>query len=392
MASALLLDALGMEKDSEQLPLTLQPKRKISLSSCETCGCEEAKYKCPRCMKHSCSLPCVKKHKVDAACSGVRDKTAFVSLSTFSDINLLNDYRFLEDTGRVADGASRDPAPHRNTSNKFLNYMKNRARKHGICLKLLPVGFSKRMENSTFYSKKEQRFYWHLKLLFPQCKAEYIEKRIPDNQTLCEILKKYIDPAESDPTIRQRLKQYVTSPSDVKVFMEAEKTKPGEKRYYMLDVNRSLLENLQKKTIMEFPTLHVALKDFTEYTALADQDTFEHLYQAGGATLKQTKFEETFCEVSPGHETSIEDQRCVHVVVGLLYKLEQKTFILTSIFAIGNASLEFLRESLKPRSFVPVQLFTQMHLGKLLVALKVFLYFRYNMMHAHLGIERAVTG
>ncbi|GCB80734.1 hypothetical protein scyTo_0023222, partial [Scyliorhinus torazame] len=29
-------------------------KRKISLSGCEACGAFEAKYRCPRCMTHSC--------------------------------------------------------------------------------------------------------------------------------------------------------------------------------------------------------------------------------------------------------------------------------------------------------------------------------------------------
>lgn len=33
-------------------------------------------------------------------------------------------------------------------------FMKNRARKQGINLKLLPNGFTKRKENSTFFDKK----------------------------------------------------------------------------------------------------------------------------------------------------------------------------------------------------------------------------------------------
>uniref|UniRef100_H3C6D8 Box C/D snoRNA protein 1 n=1 Tax=Tetraodon nigroviridis TaxID=99883 RepID=H3C6D8_TETNG len=83
-------------------------KRKISLSNCSVCGLHEAKYKCPGCLVHSCSLPCVKKHKADSSCSGIRNKTAFVALSQFDEMALLSDYRFLEDTGRFADGATRD--------------------------------------------------------------------------------------------------------------------------------------------------------------------------------------------------------------------------------------------------------------------------------------------
>lgn len=74
----------------------------------------------------------MKKHKEDSSCSGIRNKTAFVALSHFDEMALLSgerllvtigldafesaalissfvpDYRFLEDTGRFADGATRD--------------------------------------------------------------------------------------------------------------------------------------------------------------------------------------------------------------------------------------------------------------------------------------------
>ncbi|KAG8555227.1 hypothetical protein GDO81_017631 [Engystomops pustulosus] len=203
MEPLLVSDTLGIGSDSEEWEHTLRPKRKMSLYSCETCGNEEAKYKCPRCLKYSCSLPCVKKHKVDVTCSGVRDKTAFVPLSTFSDIHLLSDYRFLEDAGRVADAAMRDVMISRHASNKFLNLLKSKARKQDIDLRIMPVGFAKRKANSTYFNRKEQRFYWHVNLQFPQSQAEYTEKRVRENKTLNEILKTYIDPTESDPTIRQ---------------------------------------------------------------------------------------------------------------------------------------------------------------------------------------------
>ncbi|XP_030063647.1 box C/D snoRNA protein 1 [Microcaecilia unicolor] len=237
-------------------------KRKMSLHSCETCGSEEARYRCPRCMKYSCSLPCVKKHKAAIQCSGVRDKAAFVSLSKFDEMTLLSDYRFLEDVARTYDCAARDVLLHKPTSYKFLGFMKNRARKCKIDLKILPVGFKKRRENSTFFCQKQKRFCWHLKLIFPQSHAEYMAKRVPDDRTLHEILKKYISLKESDPVIRQRLKAYILSQSGVSVFMKAESEKHSSARWYELDSEKSLFENLKNKTIVEYPTLHVVLKDF----------------------------------------------------------------------------------------------------------------------------------
>ncbi|XP_015983561.2 box C/D snoRNA protein 1 isoform X3 [Rousettus aegyptiacus] len=222
-------------KDEPQMNSPVGSKRKLAMSRCETCGTEEAKYRCPRCMRYSCSLPCVKKHKAELTCNGVRDKTAYVSVQQFTEMNLLSDYRFLEDVARTADHISRDTLLKRPLSNKHMYFMKNRARKQGINLKLLPNGFTKRKENSTFFDKKKQQFCWHVKLQFPQSQAVYIEKRVPDDKTINEILRPYIDPEKSDPVIRQR--------------------------YYELDLHKSLLDNLKNKVIIEYPTLHVVLKE-----------------------------------------------------------------------------------------------------------------------------------
>ncbi|XP_055020742.1 box C/D snoRNA protein 1 [Boleophthalmus pectinirostris] len=206
-------------------------KRKISLSNCAVCGSEEAKYTCPRCLTHSCSLLCVKKHKEDTGCSGVRDKTAFVALSQFDEMNLLSDYRFLEDTGRFSDGATRDAlirVPH--VTMKAKCFMSN-ARKMNINLRLLPCTFTRSKENSTFFNSKEKRFMWHLKLLFPHSSAEFTQRRVSDQLTLLEILNPYIHPTESDPVARQKLKMYVHEPLEhVKVFMKAEGRKANSVR------------------------------------------------------------------------------------------------------------------------------------------------------------------
>ncbi|XP_062437533.1 box C/D snoRNA protein 1 [Rhea pennata] len=251
-------------------------KRKMALRRCETCSEEEAKYRCPRCMKYSCSLLCVKKHKLALSCNGIRDKTAFVSVNEFTDLNLLSDYRFLEDVGRTADAAARDLSVHRPTTNKFINYLRNRARRHNINLRTLPIGFTKRRENSTIFNKKEQKFYWHLKLVFPHCQAEYTLKRVPEDKILTDIVKPYIDPVESDPVVCQRLKIYTMSPrSDVQILMKIENRRQNSTRYNELDASRSLLDNLKDKVIIEYPTLFVVLKTLKNDMVVLGQDASE---------------------------------------------------------------------------------------------------------------------
>ncbi|XP_015360226.1 box C/D snoRNA protein 1 isoform X2 [Marmota marmota marmota] len=206
------------------------------------------------------SLPCVKKHKAELTCNGVRNKTAFVSIQQFTEMNLLSDYRFLEDVARTADHISRDVFLKRPISNKHMCFLKNRARKQGIDLKLLPTGFTKRKENSTIFDKKKQKFCWHVKLQFPQSQAEYIEKRVPEDKTINEILKPYVDPEKSDPVIRQRLKAYIHSQTEVQILMKVEYMQQNLVRYYELDPYKSLLDNLKNKVIIEYPTLYVVLK------------------------------------------------------------------------------------------------------------------------------------
>ncbi|CAN8217522.1 unnamed protein product [Coccothraustes coccothraustes] len=249
---------------------------KMSLHRCETCSKEEAKYRCPRCMKYSCSLLCVKKHKLALSCNGVRDKTAFVSVNEFTDLNLLSDYRFLEDVGRTADAAARHCLVHSPATKRLLYCLRNKARGCNIELKTLPAGFTKRRENSTTFNSMENKFYWHLKLVFPHCHAEYTLKGVPDDKTLADILKPYIDPVESDPVVCQRLKIYTASPqSDVRILMKIENRSRNSVRYNELDANRSLLDNLKGKVIIEYPTLFVVLKTLKSDMVVLGQDGSE---------------------------------------------------------------------------------------------------------------------
>nr|XP_012998197.1 box C/D snoRNA protein 1 [Cavia porcellus] len=246
-------------KEEPQINPPVGCKRKLAMSRCETCGTEEAKYRCPRCMRYSCSLPCVKKHKAELTCNGVRDKTAYVSLQQFTEMNLLSDYRFLEDVARTADHISRDALLKKPISNKHMYFMKNRARRQGINLKLLPNGFTKRKENSTFFDKRyvSKLVYQHSinNNLFS------LLERVPDDKTINEILKPYIDPEKSDPVIRQRLKTYIRSQTSIQILMKVENMQQNLVRYYELDPHKSLLDNLRNKVIIEYPTLHVVLKE-----------------------------------------------------------------------------------------------------------------------------------
>ena len=74
---------------------------------CSICQKLPRQYKCPRCDVGTCSLTCCKRHKELTQCTGRRDRTAFVGITTFTEKHLRSDYHFLEDVLQTKDSATR---------------------------------------------------------------------------------------------------------------------------------------------------------------------------------------------------------------------------------------------------------------------------------------------
>lgn len=68
--------------------LTAEEMRLAKL--CQVCQLVDWKYTCPRCHTHSCSMTCVKRHKQDSDCSGIRDKTSYVPLHKYNESNMMS--------------------------------------------------------------------------------------------------------------------------------------------------------------------------------------------------------------------------------------------------------------------------------------------------------------
>ncbi|KAK5955472.1 hypothetical protein OHC33_003110 [Knufia fluminis] len=76
---------------------------------CAICHVNAIKYTCPRCGIHTCSLPCVKKHKTWAQCSGIRNPAEYrkrAELATPSSID--KDFNFITNVERAITKADDD--------------------------------------------------------------------------------------------------------------------------------------------------------------------------------------------------------------------------------------------------------------------------------------------
>ncbi|CAK7215728.1 Box C/D snoRNA accumulation [Sporothrix curviconia] len=64
---------------------------------CSVCRTNPPRYKCPRCNLPYCSVPCNRRHRARAGCSGIRDVTVFVPRSRLcTAAGIDRDYNFLQ--------------------------------------------------------------------------------------------------------------------------------------------------------------------------------------------------------------------------------------------------------------------------------------------------------
>ena len=118
------------------------------------------KYTCPRCGIHTCSLPCVKRHKTWAQCSGVRDPAAYrkrADLATATSID--QDFNFITSVERslqradevtVTKGIGIVPSGIVRDHGTKLN---SEIEERGINLIRAPKGLSRNKQNKTQWAR-----------------------------------------------------------------------------------------------------------------------------------------------------------------------------------------------------------------------------------------------
>lgn len=94
-------DFKDIEIEAKPVLPTLAPEVKFEDGKCGVCKAKDWKYKCPRCTIQTCSLPCIRIHKNETGCSGIRSQTHFVSLKEFDTNQLKSDFHFLENISRA---------------------------------------------------------------------------------------------------------------------------------------------------------------------------------------------------------------------------------------------------------------------------------------------------
>ena len=144
----------------------------------DCCICNSlSKYKCPQCQYRTCSLSCVKAHKLVYGCSGISKPLKYIPIEEFTDNKLKKDMNFLmeiiRETGQSYKLVSK---LSRSDNRKRFNFLLNECRSRGILIKTMPKAMTRHLHNTSMYDKVQKVIFWHIEW-----------KIYKNDEILCEI-------------------------------------------------------------------------------------------------------------------------------------------------------------------------------------------------------------
>lgn len=146
-----------------------------SVKQCCMCPCDSAMYTCPGCQRRTCSVLCVRAHKIEYHCSGTRDVAAPVPLGEFNDSQFTRDFHFLEDCHRVVTRAEKElvetVGPARPFTRTFhpstaVAALRDAARRRGVLCQIMSEGMAKRKANTSRYDAATDTLIWRCEFRF----------------------------------------------------------------------------------------------------------------------------------------------------------------------------------------------------------------------------------
>lgn len=94
-----------------------------------------------------------------------------------------------------------------------------------------------------------------------QSEVCFLKHRVCENTKLSDIISELIESKDSTEKNRKLDSYRKTGPEGIHVLFRDE-SRTSKRKYYELDVNKSIKDNLKDKTVIEFPTFLVVLSEF----------------------------------------------------------------------------------------------------------------------------------
>ncbi|XP_055377408.1 box C/D snoRNA protein 1-like isoform X1 [Condylostylus longicornis] len=250
---------------AEQDSSVFEKKNLNRLGKCEVCS-GVAKYTCPKCEVKTCCLECVKIHKEELKCNGIRDRTKYIPLKNMTEEDFMKDYYFLEECTRFSKDiqrCSKQISVHeakRFAISKMFQ-LKKAASDRETILKILPQVLLKRRENTSYYNRKTKTIFWRIEWIFSNANGlKLVDKYCCENDTISVLLNKYLNPnceALSEHVKKKLIFYQSKGLANLRVLLKSEGVRSCKNKFYELDATCTLKKSLNKKIITEFPSVHI---------------------------------------------------------------------------------------------------------------------------------------
>lgn len=280
---------------------------------CQICEKNKKKYKCPACGILTCSLMCIRDHKIMKKCSGIYKQERFLSKTDLNEKEGVKDYNYLN---KILCGTEKirknlNILNKKGNGSEALRFKLLRvfAKKlNNIKLEVMPFIMTRHRENLSFFYTKMKKVFWTVEILvFSQKKINKPYIRALSSEPICEdvcfeeLIKK-ITIFDSEFLINtskgldsESIIKYI---KDKEVLLIYKNEKPNEKidekkvsnenkdknleenrnqagnekdicKFMVLDLNLNLNSVLRSKIIIEYPKLFLVFaEDFEDWKEL----------------------------------------------------------------------------------------------------------------------------
>jgi len=173
-----------------------------------------------------------------------------------TDLDLLSDYRFLEEVDRQVETSKRDQLGNQmksfNESTRFQKMVQSKLKTLGsIHILYLPKFSTRHKQNQMWFDKKTDDIFWHIECrFFDETFQPWTTTRLPtDETTLSNLLIKYENTK-------------FTSPENLSVYIE----NFGQKRkqfgqYEKRQFQGTIIDLLRERVFIEYPILFICLSE-----------------------------------------------------------------------------------------------------------------------------------
>lgn len=236
----------------------------LRLGKCEVCNFDLAKYTCPKCELKTCKVECVRIHKKELNCDGIRDKTKYIPLKQITEGDLMGDYSFLETCTNYASARRINKIKRFTSRNRSLPVARMKLKKAAadsdrqIKLNFLLPNFDKHKTNTSFFNCVSKVIYWCIEWRFINANNKIlIDERCSELQLMTELITPYFDYSNSISSLASYRTEGL---ENVALLLKAEGVRKSKNRFYEMDPSKTLKENLKGKIIIEYPVIFAVYK------------------------------------------------------------------------------------------------------------------------------------